>query len=118
MHTALISMDGQKMSKSLGNLVFVDGLREEYDPMAIRLGLIEHHYRVEWEWDDDLMLRNQRRLDAWRSAGDGRPGDVLDEVRERLDDDLDTPGAVAAVDAAAARGESATAAAALLGVEL
>jgi L-cysteine:1D-myo-inositol 2-amino-2-deoxy-alpha-D-glucopyranoside ligase len=118
MHTALISMDGQKMSKSLGNLVFVDGLREKYDPMAIRLGLIEHHYRVEWEWDDDLMLRNQRRLDAWRSAGDGRPGDVLDEVRERLDDDLDTPGAVAAVDAAAARGESTTAAAALLGVEL
>jgi L-cysteine:1D-myo-inositol 2-amino-2-deoxy-alpha-D-glucopyranoside ligase len=118
MHTALISMDGQKMSKSLGNLVFVDGLREKYDPMAIRLGLIEHHYRVEWEWDDDLMLRNQRRLDAWRSSGDGWPGDVLDEVRERLDDDLDTPGAVAAVDAAAARGESTTAAAALLGVEL
>jgi L-cysteine:1D-myo-inositol 2-amino-2-deoxy-alpha-D-glucopyranoside ligase len=43
---------------------------------------------------------------------------VLDEVRERLDDDLDTPGAVAAVDAAAARGESTTAAAVLLGVEL
>lgn len=118
MHTALISMDGQKMSKSLGNLVFVDGLREEYDPMAIRLALIEHHYRVEWEWDDELMPRNQRRLDAWRGAGDGRPGDVLDQVRERLDDDLDSPGAVDAVDAAAARGESTRAAAALLGVEL
>ena len=118
MHTALISMDGQKMSKSLGNLVFVDGLREDFDPMAIRLGLIEHHYRVEWEWDDGLMTRNQHRLDSWRAAADGRDGDVLDEVRERLDDDLDSPGAVAAVDAAAARGESTRAAAALLGVEL
>ncbi len=118
MHTALISMDGQKMSKSLGNLVFVDALREDFDPMAIRLGLIEHHYRTEWEWDEELMPRNQRRLDAWRAAADGSPGDVIDEVRERLDDDLDSPGAVAAIDAAAAKGESTRAASALLGVTL
>ena len=118
MHTALISMDGHKMSKSLGNLVFVDKLRETYDPMAIRLGLIEHHYRTEWEWDDGLMDRNTERLIAWRSAADGRPGDVLDEVRVRLDDDLDSPGAVIAVDAAAARGERTLEAASLLGVRL
>jgi L-cysteine:1D-myo-inositol 2-amino-2-deoxy-alpha-D-glucopyranoside ligase len=118
MHTALISKDGAKMSKSLGNLVFVDKLRTEYDPMAIRLALIEHHYRTEWEWDDELMPRNVDRLRAWRAAADGRPGNVIDEVRLRLDDDLDTPGAVAAVDAAAAAGESTAAAAALLGVEL
>ncbi len=118
MHTALISKDGEKMSKSLGNLVFVDRLREDWDPMAIRLAIIEHHYRTEWEWDDELMPRNQGRLDAWRAAADGRPGDVLDEVRERLDDDLDSPGAVAAMDRAARRGESTRAAADLLGVEL
>jgi L-cysteine:1D-myo-inositol 2-amino-2-deoxy-alpha-D-glucopyranoside ligase len=118
MHTALISKDGAKMSKSLGNLVFVDKLRTEYDPMAIRLALIEHHYRTEWEWDDELMPRNVDRLRAWRAAADGRPGNVIDEVRVRLDDDLDTPGAVAAVDAAAAAGESTATAAALLGVEL
>jgi L-cysteine:1D-myo-inositol 2-amino-2-deoxy-alpha-D-glucopyranoside ligase len=118
MHTALISMNGEKMSKSLGNLVFVDKLRETYDPMAIRLGLIEHHYRTEWEWDDGLMDRNAERLAAWRASADGAAGEVLDEVRERLDDDLDSPGAVAAVDGAAARGESTRAAAALLGVEL
>ncbi len=118
MHTALIAMDGEKMSKSLGNLVFVDKLREAYDPMAIRLGLIEHHYRTEWEWDDGLMDRNTDRLAAWRGSADGAPGDVLDEVRERLDDDLDSPGAVDAVDAAAARGESTRAAAELLGIEL
>ena len=118
MHTALISKDGSKMSKSLGNLVFVDQLRTEHDPMAIRLGLIEHHYRTEWEWDEELMPRNVARLAAWRAAAGGRLGDVLDDVRERLDDDLDSPGAVAAVDAAAARGESTAASAALLGVIL
>ena len=118
MHTALISMDGHKMSKSRGNLVFVDKLRETYDPMAIRLGLIEHHYRSEWEWDDGLIDRNLERLTAWRSAADGTSGDVLEAVRERLDDDLDTPGAVAAVDAAAAAGERTREAATLLGVVL
>ncbi len=118
MHTALISMDGHKMSKSLGNLVFVDRLREVWDPMTIRLGLVEHHYRTEWEWDDGLMARNQERLERWRAAVDGAADDVLDEVRDRLDDDLDTPGAVAAIDAAAARGASTRAAAELLGVAL
>ena len=122
MHTALISKDGAKMSKSLGNLVFVDKLRTEWDAMAIRLALIEHHYRVEWEWDDELMPRNAARLQAWRAVADGaqgQPGNtVLQHVREHLDDDLDTPGAVAAIDASAARGEATYAAAALLGVTL
>jgi L-cysteine:1D-myo-inositol 2-amino-2-deoxy-alpha-D-glucopyranoside ligase len=118
MHTCLVSKDGQKMSKSLGNLVFVDKLRTEWDPMVIRLGLIEHHYRTEWEWDDELMPRNAERLQRWRDAADGTASDLLTEVRERLDDDLDSPGAVAAIDAAATRGTSTRAAAELLGVPL
>jgi L-cysteine:1D-myo-inositol 2-amino-2-deoxy-alpha-D-glucopyranoside ligase len=118
MHTCLVSKDGQKMSKSLGNLVFVDKLRTEWDPMVIRLGLIEHHYRTEWEWDDELMPRNAERLQRWRDAADGAASDLLTEVRERLDDDLDSPGAVAAIDAAATRGTSTRAAAELLGVPL
>ena len=82
MHTALIAKDGEKMSKSLGNLVFVDALRKEWEPMAIRLGIIEHHYRTEWEWDDELMPRSARRLERWRAAAGGRPGDVLRVVRD------------------------------------
>jgi L-cysteine:1D-myo-inositol 2-amino-2-deoxy-alpha-D-glucopyranoside ligase len=117
MHTALIAKDGEKMSKSLGNLVFVDKLRESFDPMAIRLAIIEHHYRDPWEWDDELMPRNVARLEAWRSR-QGQNQALLDEVRARLDDDLDTPGAVALVDSAAARGEAVGGSAALLGVEL
>ncbi len=49
MHVAMVYMDGHKMSKSLGNLVFVDALRREWDPRCIRLAIIEHHYRHEWE---------------------------------------------------------------------
>jgi L-cysteine:1D-myo-inositol 2-amino-2-deoxy-alpha-D-glucopyranoside ligase len=118
MHTALISKDGEKMSKSLGNLVFVDALREQSDPMVIRLLLIENHYRTEWEWDESRLIANQRRLTAWRAAANGTEGTLIDEVRECLDADLRTPEAVASVDAAAARGESTAAAAALLGVIL
>ncbi|MEM9517610.1 MAG: cysteine--tRNA ligase, partial [Actinomycetota bacterium] len=119
MHTALISKDGEKMSKSLGNLVFVDALREVWDPRAIRLAIIEHHYRVEWEWDDELMPRNAERLDRWLGSVGGRPGEsLLDAVRERLDDDLDTPGAIAAIDAAVIDGVDVTHAAGLLGVVL
>ena len=117
MHTALISMDGEKMSKSLGNLVFVDKLRETWDPRSIRLAIIEHHYRKEWEWDDELMPRNGRRLDAWNRNARPNP-ELLDEVRSRLDDDLDSPGAIAAIDAAAAAGDGVLEAATLLGIDL
>ena len=121
MHVAMVYMDGHKMSKSLGNLVFVDRLRAEWDPRAIRLAIIEHHYRREWEWEPTLMPRNGHRLEAWSSAArhGGSDGQrVLDDVRLALDDDLDTPSAVAAIDAAAAAGHDVRSAAALLGVVL
>lgn len=117
MHVAMVYMDGHKMSKSLGNLVFVDKLRETWDPRAIRLAIIEHHYRTEWSWEEDLMPRAAARLERWLGAA-GPPGTAIDDVRLALDDDLDTPTALAAIDAAVARGESVDQAAALLGVEL
>jgi L-cysteine:1D-myo-inositol 2-amino-2-deoxy-alpha-D-glucopyranoside ligase len=116
MHQAMVHMDGQKMSKSLGNLVFVSELRKAWDPMAIRLMIVENHYRHPWEWDDTRMPRAAERLERWRAAGVGDGG--LARVRERLDDDLDTPGAIAAIDDAAAQGLGVSEAAALLGVAL
>ena len=120
MHVAMVSMDGHKMSKSRGNLVFVDKLRTQHDPMAIRLGLIEHHYRTEWEWDDGLMARNEARLAQWKSAAhvgnsDGDSG-LLAEVRSALDNDLDSPTAVQLIDAAAKNGVAVGDSARLLGV--
>jgi len=114
MHQAMVRMDGEKMSKSLGNLVFVSELRKEWDPMAIRLMIVENHYRTGWEWDGSRMPRAAERLDRWRETGRGEGG--LDAARAALDDDLDTPGAIAAIDEAVARGEGVSAAAALLGI--
>jgi L-cysteine:1D-myo-inositol 2-amino-2-deoxy-alpha-D-glucopyranoside ligase len=118
MHVAMVFKDGEKMSKSLGNLVFVDKLRTEWDPRSIRLAVIEHHYRKEWEWDDTLMPRNHARLQAWHGSIGGTDSDIVAEVRTHLDNDLDTPSALAAIDAAASRGHDVSAPAALLGVEL
>ncbi len=114
MHQAMVRMDGEKMSKSLGNLVFVSELRKHYDPRAIRLGIVANHYRTEWEWNDKIMPTAAERLDAWLASGSGEG--ALSEVRNALDDDLDTPEAVAAIDAAVGRGEGVSEAALLLGV--
>ena len=120
LHQAMVRMDGQKMSKSLGNLVFVSELRKVWDPRAIRLGVICHHYREPWDWTGDIMPAAAERLARWQAAtataGDGDA--ALDEVRAALDDDLDTPAAVAAVDEAADLGKGVGQAAALLGVDL
>jgi L-cysteine:1D-myo-inositol 2-amino-2-deoxy-alpha-D-glucopyranoside ligase len=120
MHQAMVMMDGEKMSKSLGNLVFVSELLEQWDPRAIRLAIVAHHYRTPWHWTDDLMERSDQRLQRWMaaSADESAPDSAVavEQVRAALDDDLDTPAAVAAIDEAAGRGESVTAAAALLGV--
>jgi L-cysteine:1D-myo-inositol 2-amino-2-deoxy-alpha-D-glucopyranoside ligase len=122
MHQAMVRMDGEKMSKSLGNLVFISELRKSFDTRAIRLGILAHHYRDSWSWNDDIMPIAARRLETWISVttaeGALDSAAALAEVRSRLDDDLDTPGAVAAIDAAAGRGEGVGSAAALLGVFL
>jgi L-cysteine:1D-myo-inositol 2-amino-2-deoxy-alpha-D-glucopyranoside ligase len=120
MHQAMVRMDGEKMSKSLGNLVFVSDLLKTYDPRAIRLACVSHHYRDSWEYTDDLMPAAADRLDQWLQAADSASAgpEVLEAVRTALDDDLDSPGAVAAIDAAVARGSDPTSAAALLGLEL
>jgi L-cysteine:1D-myo-inositol 2-amino-2-deoxy-alpha-D-glucopyranoside ligase len=114
MHQAMVRMDGEKMSKSLGNLVFVSELRKHFDPRAIRLGIVANHYRTEWEWNDKIMPTATERLDAWLASGTGEG--ALPEVRNALDNDLDTPEAVAAIDAAVARGEGVSESALLLGV--
>jgi L-cysteine:1D-myo-inositol 2-amino-2-deoxy-alpha-D-glucopyranoside ligase len=119
LHAPFVYKDGQKMSKSLGNLVFIDQLRKEYDPRAIRLAVLEHHYRNHWSWDDGLMPRAAARLDRWMGAS-GRSGNdrALNDVRAALDDDIDTPAALAAIDAAVEGGRRIDEAAALLGVSV
>ena len=123
-HSGMVAYLGAKMSKSLGNLVFVSQLRESgVDPMAIRLALLAHHYRSDWEWTDAILAEAETRLARWRAAtansanATDTPGSgespaptavpssgvpvavaVLQAVRERMADDLDAPGALTAID--------------------
>ena len=131
-HAGMVGFEGEKMSKSKGNLVLVSKLRADgFDPMAIRLSLLAHHYRSDWEWFDADIKAGIDRLAVWRQAagrGAGPSGKrLVADLREVLADDLDAPKALAIVDAWAADestedGDSSTTAQAainaLLGVRL
>lgn len=102
-HQGMVGLDGEKMSKSRGNLVLVSKLRAQgEDPMAIRLALLPHHYRTDWQWQQADLDQARERLAAWRAAvarPTGAPaGPVLTAMRAGLADDLDVTAALAAVD--------------------
>jgi L-cysteine:1D-myo-inositol 2-amino-2-deoxy-alpha-D-glucopyranoside ligase len=106
-HTGMIGLDGEKMSKSRGNLVFVSKLRaENVDPNAIRVALLAGHYRQDRAWTDALLDEANTRLARWREAAALPTGPAADglvmSLRTHLADDLDTPRALSAVDAWAA----------------
>jgi L-cysteine:1D-myo-inositol 2-amino-2-deoxy-alpha-D-glucopyranoside ligase len=124
-HAGMVRLDDEKMSKSLGNLVFVSRLLEAgHDPMAVRLVLLAHHYRTDWDWTDSGLADATEQLAVWRRAvaassgafpgasgdAEGPGAEVLAGVRDRIADDLDAPGALAVVDEWAARALSGAAA--------
>jgi L-cysteine:1D-myo-inositol 2-amino-2-deoxy-alpha-D-glucopyranoside ligase len=101
-HQAMVGYDGEKMSKSRGNLVLVSRLRESVDPMAIRLALLGHDHRHDWEWQDSEIAAAEQRLTGWRSAfarpAAPEPHRLVAELRVALGNGLDTPAALDAVD--------------------
>ncbi|HQR26395.1 MAG TPA: cysteine--1-D-myo-inosityl 2-amino-2-deoxy-alpha-D-glucopyranoside ligase [Nocardioides sp.] len=101
-HTGMVGYQGEKMSKSRGNLVFVSALRDAgVDPMAIRLTLLQHHYREDWEYRSQTLAEAAAQLGRWREALACGPvvgvAAYVAEVLAALADDLDAPRAVAAV---------------------
>lgn len=102
-HAGMVGYEGEKMSKSRGNLVLVSRLREAgVDPMAIRLVLLAHHYRDDWEYTDADLAAAEERLRAWRSimndASAFSAQQTIDAMRRALRCDLDAPAALRAVD--------------------
>ncbi|HEY8293557.1 MAG TPA: class I tRNA ligase family protein, partial [Thermomicrobiales bacterium] len=105
MHTAMVRYDGEKMSKSLGNMVFVRDALRQYDPDAIRLYLLNHHYRTPWEYEDDgpatFLPLVQQATDALALSPDDEGASLastraLTDFDRALENDLDTPAAIAA----------------------
>lgn len=104
MHAGMIGYQGEKMSKSKGNLVFVSNLRAAgVDAMAIRLALLANHYRSDREWDDALLHNATERLDRWRKGFAKPEGPEIEAtvlgVVDALNNDLDTTRALAHIDA-------------------
>jgi L-cysteine:1D-myo-inositol 2-amino-2-deoxy-alpha-D-glucopyranoside ligase len=127
-HTGLVAYQGEKMSKSLGNIVLVDDLIDAgVDARAIRLAILAQRYRDNWEWMDDFLVVATDRLarwDAWAAGAlEGESLDLKPALRAAIADDLKTADAIRAVDEAVARGSVATtedvaAIDALLGIKL
>jgi L-cysteine:1D-myo-inositol 2-amino-2-deoxy-alpha-D-glucopyranoside ligase len=103
MHVGMIYLDGEKMSKSLGNMIFVEQVLQEHTADGLRLSVLAHHYReeyepteAEFEGADRLCSRMHEALEA-RSTGKGAP---LDGASERtcflaaLEEDFNTPDAI------------------------
>lgn len=102
MHVGMVRLGGVKMSKSLGNLVFVGDLLDRASADEVRLAILQQHYRSSWEWEERLLEEARERLARWRRSGPGTG--AIEAVQRALDEDLDTPGAIAAIDAAVDRG--------------
>ncbi|MEX5303173.1 cysteine--1-D-myo-inosityl 2-amino-2-deoxy-alpha-D-glucopyranoside ligase [Kocuria sabuli] len=103
LHTGMVGLDGEKMSKSRGNLVLVSTLRAEgVDPAVIRTAILAHRYSDDWFWTDLVLAGAVVRVDAWRralaAAPEGSAAPLLEAVRTALADDLDSPAALAALD--------------------
>lgn len=100
MHAGMLGYRGEKMSKSLGNLVFVSKLRQKYEPAVIRLALAAIPWLVDADWTDDLLAEARARLATWRAAAEvhGNSRRLGAAMSERLADGLDVPGAIAVVD--------------------
>jgi L-cysteine:1D-myo-inositol 2-amino-2-deoxy-alpha-D-glucopyranoside ligase len=102
-HAGMIGLDGEKMSKSRGNLVLVSQLLAAgTDPMAVRLALLAGHYRCDRDWSTSLLIDAESRLQRWRSSAHADATAVLAPVREALRNDLDTPTALRLLDDLAA----------------
>jgi L-cysteine:1D-myo-inositol 2-amino-2-deoxy-alpha-D-glucopyranoside ligase len=103
-HAGMVGLEGEKMSKSRGNLVFAhEVLDGGLDPAALRVALLSHHYRADWSWTDGLARESTVRVERWRAAVSRSEGPaaerLLADLRAALADDLATPAALAAVDA-------------------
>jgi L-cysteine:1D-myo-inositol 2-amino-2-deoxy-alpha-D-glucopyranoside ligase len=93
-HVAPLLHDGEKMSKSLGNLVFAADVLEQHEPSVLRLALMHYHHRIGGEWQDELLWEATRLLEdvraATKQATNEQTEALLEAVRLAIDDDINT----------------------------
>ncbi len=96
MHTGMVRCRGKKMSKSLGNMVFISELLKKHNANTIRIMLLSNHYRKEWEYSEKLMEKAAETEKNLKKGGNRKinPGKLSREFFAAMDDDLNTPKAI------------------------
>ncbi len=105
LHTAMVMYQGEKMSKSLGNLIMVSDLLKTYSPNVIRYFLLSHHYRIPWEYtEQDLqqaeekinVIENQVSNDSWKQSLQNENIEISydTQFQTTMDNDINTPQAL------------------------
>jgi cysteinyl-tRNA synthetase len=98
MHNGFLQVEGEKMSKSLGNFVTIHELAQDWPGEVIRLTMLQTHYRQPINWTVAGLREAQKTLDTWYAlSGDVAPGFLCADTLDALADDLNTPKAIAAL---------------------
>jgi cysteinyl-tRNA synthetase len=98
LHNGFLQVEGEKMSKSLGNFVTIRDLLDDWPGEVVRFNMLRTHYRQPMDWTVAGLREAERTLANWYElAGDAEPGPLDDEALAALADDLNTPGAFAAL---------------------
>ena len=94
-HNGFVTVDGEKMSKSLNNIILLNDLLKEYDGEIIRLALLSSHYRKSLDWNENLIKQSKALLDKvydfLNTCDDEPSGEIEQSIIENFSNDLDTP---------------------------
>ena len=92
LHNGFVTFDKEKMSKSIGNIVTINKLRENVNGQVVRLALLSSHYKQPLDWNEKLIIESKNTLDRWYNQWEQTPSEEIeDEVLEPLLEDLNTP---------------------------
>jgi L-cysteine:1D-myo-inositol 2-amino-2-deoxy-alpha-D-glucopyranoside ligase len=94
MHNGMVMYEGEKMSKSLGNLVLVEDMLRKYRPNSLRWYLLSHHYRQPWEFIEDELESVDDKISKLEGRLTSPDAGTWEEIETLLDDDFDTPEAL------------------------
>ena len=96
-HNGFVTINKEKMSKSLGNIIRISDAVKKYSGEVVRLTLLSAHYSQPLDWNDELLINQKKIIDKWYDLFDEPNDENILEISECLFDDLNTPGFIAKI---------------------
>ena len=96
-HNGFVTMNKEKMSKSLGNIITIADAVKKYTGQAVRLALLSAHYSQPLDWNEDLLKNQKEIIDKWYNIYDSAENEDIQNISQSLLDDLNTPGFIAKI---------------------